>query len=302
MYPLLRSLEAEGLVAGEWEHPERRSRRFYRAHRRRARTSASGCATQVGAAARPPGRLDRGASARSSTAGGARTGTDRGAPAGSATPRRCGTTRRAGRRSSTASARGARRRRTGRARASCSGTRGPDGRGRVLERVLRYAAGDGQDAEVEDEQAHRPRSEVRFAPGRRGPRRGHAGARLRAQEPLPGQRGRRRALHPPRACATRCSARSSLRHRAARPTATCERASATWTAAAGHRRGRCRLPHRARRGRRARRSTTTSVPRLPRPPAAVPRPRAARPARARRDALRRASRTCSAASRSPPSA
>ncbi len=30
MYPLLRSLEAEGLVAGEWEHPERRSRRFYR--------------------------------------------------------------------------------------------------------------------------------------------------------------------------------------------------------------------------------------------------------------------------------
>jgi DNA-binding PadR family transcriptional regulator len=30
MYPLLRSLEEQGLVAGEWEHPERRSRRFYR--------------------------------------------------------------------------------------------------------------------------------------------------------------------------------------------------------------------------------------------------------------------------------
>jgi PadR family transcriptional regulator PadR len=30
MYPLLRSLEQRGLVAGEWEHPERRSRRFYR--------------------------------------------------------------------------------------------------------------------------------------------------------------------------------------------------------------------------------------------------------------------------------
>ena len=30
MYPLLRELEADGLVAGEWEHPERRSRRFYR--------------------------------------------------------------------------------------------------------------------------------------------------------------------------------------------------------------------------------------------------------------------------------
>jgi len=29
MYPLLRSLEARGLVAGTWEHPERRSRRFY---------------------------------------------------------------------------------------------------------------------------------------------------------------------------------------------------------------------------------------------------------------------------------
>jgi len=30
MYPLLRSLEEQGHVAGEWEHPERRSRRFYR--------------------------------------------------------------------------------------------------------------------------------------------------------------------------------------------------------------------------------------------------------------------------------
>jgi DNA-binding PadR family transcriptional regulator len=30
MYPLLRSLEADGLLAGTWENPERRSRRFYR--------------------------------------------------------------------------------------------------------------------------------------------------------------------------------------------------------------------------------------------------------------------------------
>lgn len=30
MYPLLRDLESRGLIAGEWEHPERRSRRFYR--------------------------------------------------------------------------------------------------------------------------------------------------------------------------------------------------------------------------------------------------------------------------------
>jgi DNA-binding PadR family transcriptional regulator len=29
MYPLLRQLEARGLVHGEWERPERRSRRFY---------------------------------------------------------------------------------------------------------------------------------------------------------------------------------------------------------------------------------------------------------------------------------
>jgi DNA-binding PadR family transcriptional regulator len=30
MYPLLRALETQGLVEGAWEHPERRSRRFYR--------------------------------------------------------------------------------------------------------------------------------------------------------------------------------------------------------------------------------------------------------------------------------
>ena len=30
MYPLLRSLEARGLAESQWEHPERRSRRFYR--------------------------------------------------------------------------------------------------------------------------------------------------------------------------------------------------------------------------------------------------------------------------------
>jgi PadR family transcriptional regulator, regulatory protein PadR len=30
MYPLLRQLEGRGLIEGRWEHPERRSRRFYR--------------------------------------------------------------------------------------------------------------------------------------------------------------------------------------------------------------------------------------------------------------------------------
>ena len=29
MYPLLRQLESRGLIAGEWEHPERRTRRYY---------------------------------------------------------------------------------------------------------------------------------------------------------------------------------------------------------------------------------------------------------------------------------
>ncbi len=52
MYPLLRSLEADGHIAGEWEHPERRSRRFYR-------ITASGRdeLTRLGEELRP--RLDR---------------------------------------------------------------------------------------------------------------------------------------------------------------------------------------------------------------------------------------------------
>jgi DNA-binding PadR family transcriptional regulator len=29
MYPLLRKLEQRGLIVGQWEHPERRTRRFY---------------------------------------------------------------------------------------------------------------------------------------------------------------------------------------------------------------------------------------------------------------------------------
>lgn len=31
MYPLLRGLEGRGLIEGQWEHPERRTRRFYTA-------------------------------------------------------------------------------------------------------------------------------------------------------------------------------------------------------------------------------------------------------------------------------
>jgi len=29
MYPLLRELESKGMIVGEWEHPDRRTRRFY---------------------------------------------------------------------------------------------------------------------------------------------------------------------------------------------------------------------------------------------------------------------------------
>lgn len=29
MYPLLRDLEGRGLIEGSWEHPDRRSRRYY---------------------------------------------------------------------------------------------------------------------------------------------------------------------------------------------------------------------------------------------------------------------------------
>lgn len=29
MYPLLRDLESKGMIAGDWEHPDKRTRRFY---------------------------------------------------------------------------------------------------------------------------------------------------------------------------------------------------------------------------------------------------------------------------------
>jgi DNA-binding PadR family transcriptional regulator len=44
MYPLLRSMEDRGLIDGAWEHPHRRTRRFYRltptGERERARLAA----------------------------------------------------------------------------------------------------------------------------------------------------------------------------------------------------------------------------------------------------------------------
>jgi len=52
MYPLLRSLEARGLAAGEWEHPERRSKRYYR-------ITAAGAAERARLAAELGPRLDR---------------------------------------------------------------------------------------------------------------------------------------------------------------------------------------------------------------------------------------------------
>jgi len=52
MYPLLRSLEAQGLVAGTWEHPERRSKRYYR-------ITEAGRAERARLAAEIGPRLDR---------------------------------------------------------------------------------------------------------------------------------------------------------------------------------------------------------------------------------------------------
>jgi DNA-binding PadR family transcriptional regulator len=52
MYPLLRSLEARGLAAGEWEHPERRSKRYYR-------ITDAGAAERARLAAELGPRLDR---------------------------------------------------------------------------------------------------------------------------------------------------------------------------------------------------------------------------------------------------
>jgi DNA-binding PadR family transcriptional regulator len=60
MYPLLRRLEAEGLVAAEWEHPERRSRRFYAltaAGRDRRAALAAEVAPRLDAVARAVGLL-----------------------------------------------------------------------------------------------------------------------------------------------------------------------------------------------------------------------------------------------------
>ncbi len=70
MYPLLRSLEERGLITGSWEHPERRSRRFYaltqlgEAERERLRAEV---VPRLDAAARAVDRL-RGALAQSAGA------------------------------------------------------------------------------------------------------------------------------------------------------------------------------------------------------------------------------------------
>jgi DNA-binding PadR family transcriptional regulator len=52
MYPLLRALEEQGLIRGAWEHPGRRTRRFYR-------ITAAGEAERARLAAELDPRLDR---------------------------------------------------------------------------------------------------------------------------------------------------------------------------------------------------------------------------------------------------
>ena len=204
MYPLLRSLEAQGLVAGEWEHPERRSRRFYRAHRRRARPSATRLAAELGAAA---GRRRRRASTSSAAScasewAGSRASID---VAGPRQRGRGALVRHdaAGRPSSTASRTSRAWRATGRA----AGARvlwdsPPGGRGRVLERVTRLRGARGPDAR------RRGRADPRH-PARRASRRTEDGVTVTLEleyelkEQRPGMRARRPALRPPRRSASR---------------------------------------------------------------------------------------------------
>ena len=129
MYPLLRSLEGQGFVAGEWEHPERRSRRFYRVTEagRAERLPAGRASWGRGWTGSPPRSRPCGRSCCSPWAGRRpRSRCPGGRPGRSAS----GTTRTAGRRGSTASATWSSSRATGptAARAS-SGSRRPAGAG-----------------------------------------------------------------------------------------------------------------------------------------------------------------------------
>ena len=54
MYPLLHALEEHGLLEGRWEHPERRSRRFYAHH-----ACGAGRARAARRGARPAAGPDR---------------------------------------------------------------------------------------------------------------------------------------------------------------------------------------------------------------------------------------------------
>ena len=162
MYPLLRALEQEGLVAGEWEHPERRSRRFYRltgagrpsatvspARRRRAWTPS------------PPRRALRRELGLTARVGRVRAQVD--LPAWPARPRSSGTTRAAGRlRRRPQARRLGRGRLAARGRAS-SGTRTPAAAAASSSASSRYEARSGQEVEVEDEKI-RGTQRVAFAP------------------------------------------------------------------------------------------------------------------------------------------
>ena len=152
MYPLLRTLEAKGLIAGEWEHPERRSRRFYRitgdGEAERARLAGE-VAPKLDAVAASVDLIRReldGEADGPRPRVGRRAGADRRRRGALVRPRL------AGRRSSTASGSVAR------VDAGWPATGAtliwdsrPGGRGRVVERVTRYEARVGQTSEVEDE-------------------------------------------------------------------------------------------------------------------------------------------------------
>ena len=134
MYPLLRQLEQRGLIEGKWEHPERRSRRFYSltpAGRKEYERLRRG-----GAPVPRPG----GAQHRRDRAGGLRLMARAAEPAIVALDpergrSRCGRTSSAGRCSSRVLRAWPSRRASGRTRTPrSSGTPIPEGRGKVTEK------------------------------------------------------------------------------------------------------------------------------------------------------------------------
>ena len=211
MYPLLRELEAQGLVAGEWEHPERRSRRFYRlteageAERRPA-------GRRAGAAAGRRRREPRPHPPRAASLSGPRARQHRRRPASPARPRSCGTTRPLAdlrRRPAPRRAPGGRLAAGRRARAVGLAARRARARAGARDAPTRRAS--GQTLEVEDEKL-RGTQRVSFAPTEGGVTVAAGAATTRSRSSGPGWRSSTCS-----SSAARSASRSSARCGASAP-------------------------------------------------------------------------------------